>query len=96
MKEYLGCKALENQVDITYQELLSDPYGSIRNGLDYELSYDLEGTYLGCKVYFVMGGPTIWLNTKKCVLRGTWGVDEYGKGVDPKICKLVDEIILDM
>lgn len=91
MSEILGDKALENKVDYFYKELVKDPLFCVNQGLDVEMTYDLSKYFLGCKVYLSTGGPTVWLNTRTSILRGTWGTQEYGRGVDPAISETISD-----
>lgn len=90
MNEILGDKALESKIDSIYKKLNKDPLVYVDDA-DVEITYDLNRHFLGCKIYLTVGGPTIWLNTRTCILRGTWGTQEYGRGIDPAICKNIDD-----
>lgn len=91
MNEILGDKALEYEIDNIYKELANDPFICTNDCVDVEITYDLNRHFLGCKIYLSVGGPTIWLNTRTSILRGTWGTQEYGRGVDPVICKQIND-----
>lgn len=48
----------------------------LSNVPDIEYTVSRWGEYLGTKVYVSIGGPTIWISTRRKEVRGRWG-DDY-------------------
>lgn len=44
--------------------------------LDVEFRVTANGEYLGAFIQYSCGGPTIWVDTRYCAVRGHWGGDE--------------------
>lgn len=42
------------------------------DALDIEFTINSKGQYLGAEVLVSFGGPTIWVDTRHSVVRGSW------------------------
>lgn len=80
-------KELQKHVEFVRDEIIgvyneTDPdYPSI---LDYlnevlDIEYTCSATleYIGAKLYVTLGGPNIWVDTRKGIVEGAWGTDRY-------------------
>lgn len=80
-------KELQKQVEFIRDEIINvynetDPdYPTI---LDYlndvlDIEYTCSATleYLGAKIYVTLGGPNIWIDTRKGVVEGVWSINRY-------------------
>jgi len=59
-----------------------------------DIRYRTSGTldYLGADICVTFGGPNIWLDTSKGVLKGTWGLTgEDTVHVDREVCDQIDD-----
>jgi len=70
-----------NEIDITYQ------VGDIVRGADFiedriDIKYvvDADRRYLSAQLLMKFGGPNLYIDTNKRVVKGYWGCDEFIKG----------------
>lgn len=74
-------------------ELTGSVYDWLDNALDVEVTFSLQGSYLGATIYVTAGGPTIWLDTREGAFCGKWGLEEAQYGVDSDAVAEVDAAI---
>ena len=43
--------------------------------LDVEFVVQRDGTYLGARIAYTLGGPNIWIDTRTRTVSGFWGTD---------------------
>ena len=64
--------------------------------LDANYVIDGRGNMRGAWLYMTLGGPTVWVDTMRGVVRGTWGTDEFEWGLSEKahdwVCEQADEM----
>ena len=49
--------------------------------LDLKFIVDSHAEYCGALIYVTLGGPTIWVDTRACTVRGTWGTESAEWGI---------------
>ena len=52
--------------------------------LDANYVIDGRGNMRGAWLYMTLGGPTVWVDTMRGVVRGTWGTDSFEWGLSEK------------
>lgn len=65
----------------------------LENSLDIEYTTSLNRVYQGARIALTLGGPNIYLDTKKGEIQGYWGTNTYTTRVDLKICDFMDDWI---
>lgn len=50
-------------------------YDFLEDALDIEYTVTGRGEYLGARVLVAFGGPSIWVNTRSCIVEGAWWGD---------------------
>lgn len=69
-----------------WDELLDDV-------LDAEVVTDLRGDYRGARVALTLGGPAIWLDTRRGTLMGSWGTESAEWGVSDRVRDFYHEAV---
>ena len=62
------------------------------DALDVEYTIDSRGEYLGCRVFVTLGGPNVWVDTRRGEVGGAWGTDRESVWLPSEICDEIDEI----
>lgn len=74
-----------------------EDYESIGDWLDDQLEVEvttqLNKNYIGSNVYITLGGPTIWLDTRRARLEARWGRDEASINIDCSLIEDLDQLI---
>ena len=93
---------IERMADGTYEIEDPETYETIEE--EFIDSYTLDANYVidgrgnlrGAWLYMTLGGPTVWVDTMRGVVRGTWGTDEFEWGLSEKaqdwVCEQADEM----
>ena len=63
-----------NETDPDYPTLLD----YINDTLDIEYTCSATLEYIGARVYVTLGGPNIWIDTRRSIVEGVWGTERYG------------------
>lgn len=75
----------------TIEEEFTDAYT-----LDANYVIDGRGNMRGAWLYMTLGGPTVWVDTMRGVVRGTWGTDSFEWGLSEKaqdwVCEQAEEM----
>lgn len=73
-----------------YERLMEDilDYGIVKKTRHYKES---EPSLVGVEVVFYCGGPTVWADTEKREIIGTWGTDMYKLGLSSDAIALIEE-----
>ena len=59
--------------------------------LDENYIIDSRGNMRGAWMYTTLGGPTVWIDTMRGTVRGTWGFDSFEWGLSAKAQDWVQE-----
>ena len=71
---------------------ITDIYDFIANEvLDYEYIINSDKSYRGVRLFIGLGGPTIWIDTLKSSVNGTWGTDKADWGLNPDIVDSIND-----
>lgn len=62
------------------------------DALDVEYTIDSRGEYLGARVYVTLGGPNVWVDTRRGEVGGAWGTDRESVWLPSEICDEIDSI----
>lgn len=93
---------IENMAEGIY--LIEDPetYGAVEE--EFIESYTLDENYIidrcgnmrGAWIYISLGGPTVWIDTMRGTVRGTWGHDAFEWGLSEQaqdwVCERAEEM----
>lgn len=69
----------------TFWDYFSDP-------LDYEFTVNSQGEYVGARVWVTLGGPNVWIDTRRGEIGGAWGADRAERWLPGEIRDEIDEI----
>lgn len=67
-------------------------YDYFDDALDWEYTIDRNGEYIGVRVYVALGGPNVWIDTRRGEIGGAWGADRADQWLPREICDEIDEI----
>lgn len=62
------------------------------DALDMEYTIDSRGEYLGVRVYVALGGPNVWVDTRRGEVGGAWWTDRESVWLPSEICDEIDSI----
>lgn len=62
------------------------------DALDVEYTIDSRGEYLGARVYVTLGGPNVWVDTRRGEVGGAWGTDRESVWLPSEICDEINSI----
>lgn len=65
----------------------------VDDAIDVEATYGGAGDYRGAKVYVVVGGPTVYIDTRWYAAVGIWGADEASYSIDSSVVEYLDGYI---
>ena len=90
-------KELEAIYDGTTEEKNDDGeqmtmYDYFQDVLDCEYTISSRGDFLGVKVYVALGGPNVWIDTRREEIGGAWGTDREEVWLPSEIAKEIDDI----
>lgn len=63
--------------------------------LDIEYSISARGDFLGCRLAVALGGPNVFIDTKRGEVEGYWGADHETAWIPTEICEEIDCIFED-
>ena len=82
---YEGTATNDDGEQATFYDYFQDP-------LDFEYTIASNGEYLGVRVYVALGGPNVWIDTRRGEIGGAWGADRADRWLPREICDEIDEI----
>lgn len=69
-----------------------DLYDYFSDVLDVEYTVSSRGDYLGASLWVTLGGPNIWIDTRRQNIMGAWGSDRAEFWLPSEVCSAIDEI----
>lgn len=60
--------------------------------LDYEYTIGKSGEFLGVRVYITLGGPNVWIDTRRGEIAGAWGTDRAESLLPNEIANEINDI----
>lgn len=63
--------------------------------LDFEYTVSARGDYMGVRVYVALGGPNIWIDTRRGEIGGAWGTDRAERWLPSEIAEEIDSVFSD-
>jgi hypothetical protein len=73
-------------------ENCDDLYEYFDDVLDVEYAADSRKRYLGAKIYITLGGPNIWIDTRKKCICGAWGCNDAELPLASDVAYEIDDI----
>ena len=73
-----------------------DLYGYFDDALDVEYTISGSGEYLGACIAITLGGPNIYINTRRGEVEGYWGSDRATAWIPSEICEEIDALYSDI
>lgn len=64
--------------------------------LDYEYTVSSRGNMLGVTVYITLGGPNVWIDTRRQEIAGAWGADRAEIWLPDEIRNEIESIFQEM
>ncbi len=82
---YEGTATNDDGEQATFYDYFEDP-------LDFEYTIASTGEYLGVRVYVTLGGPNVWIDTRRGEIAGAWGTDRADRWLPSEIADEIDDI----
>lgn len=82
---YEGKATNDDCEQATFYDYFNDP-------LDFEYTIASNGEYMGVRVYVTLGGPNVWIDTRRGEIGGAWGTERAERWLPREICDEIDEI----
>ena len=82
---YEGRATNDDGEQATFYDYFEDP-------LDYEYTIASNGEYLGVRVYVTLGGPNVWIDTRRGEIGVAWETDREDRWLPREIRDEIDEI----
>ena len=82
---YEGRATNDDGEQATFYDYFEDP-------LDFEYTISSRGEYLGVRVYVTLGGPNVWIDTRRGEIGGAWGTDRADRWLPSEIADQIDDI----
>ena len=82
---YEGNATNDDGEQATFYDYFEDP-------LDFEYTIASNGEYLGVRVYVTLGGPNVWIDTRRGEIGGAWGTDRADRWLPSEIASEIDDI----
>lgn len=82
---YEGKATNDDGEQASFYDYFDDP-------LDFEYTISSNGEYLGVRVYVTLGGPNVWIDTRRGEIGGAWGTDRADRWLPREICDEIDEV----
>lgn len=67
----------------------ADIYDYLSGALDVEYTLDSRKQLIGVTVYVGLGGPSVWIDTRRNEVRCHWGWGDAWAGLDADICDAI-------
>lgn len=68
----------------------------VNDALDFEFTIDSRKNYLGAKIYVALGGPTVWIDTRKKTVELRWGADSATALLSYDAAEQLDDTMADI
>ena len=65
-------------------------YDYISDALDVEYTLDSSRRLIGVNIYFALGGPTCWIDTRRCCVICHWASEDGYACVPSEICEEIN------
>ena len=82
---YEGNAKNDDGEQATFYDYFQDP-------LYFEYTISRNGEYLGVRVYVTIGGPNVWIDTRRGEIGGAWGTERADRWLPPEIASEIDAI----
>ena len=63
------------------------------NALDIEYTIGSDKGYRGCRIAVTLGGPNIYINTRRGAVEGYWGTERAEAWIPSEICAEIDSLM---
>lgn len=73
-----------------------DLYSYFDDALDIEYTISGRGDFLGARIAVALGGPNIYVDTRRGEVEGYWGSDHESAWIPSEICDEIDSIFEDL
>lgn len=87
-------KELENMVNRIRDDLNrlyeADYYFS--DALDIEYTIGASGDFRGARIAVALGGPNIYVDTRRGYVEGFWGADHWESWIPSEVCEEINDI----
>ena len=67
-------------------------YDYFADALDYEYTIGSNGDFLGVRVYVTLGGPNVWIDTRRGEIAGACGTDRAESWLPSEIADEINDI----
>lgn len=66
-------------------------YDWISDQLDVEYVLDSNRQLIGTHIYCTLGGPTVYVDTRRGEIVGNWGTDHVTRWLPSEYCEMINE-----
>ena len=67
-----------------------DLYSYFNDALDVEYTIDCNGDFLGARIAVTLGGPNVFVDTRRGIVDGFWGCDHEEAWIPAEICNEIN------
>ena len=73
-----------------------DLYSYFANALDIEYTISASGDFRGARIAVALGGPNIYVDTRRGYAEGFWGCDHWEAWLPSEVCDEINAIFADL
>ena len=73
-----------------------DLYEYTAESLDIEYTISGKGDFLGVRLAVTLGGPNVWIDTRRGEVFGAWGADRASAWIPSEICDEINAIFCEL
>lgn len=64
-----------------------------KNALDIEYTIGSDKGYRGCRIAVTLGGPNVYINTRRGAVEGYWGTERAEAWIPSEVCAEIDDLV---
>lgn len=92
IRRYEGNPAEDEAAETAAYNEDFDLYSYFTNALDVEYIISTRGEYLGAHIAVTLGGPNIYIDTRRGYVTGYWDTDHAEAWLPREVCDEIDDI----
>lgn len=96
------CKNVAKEIEAYASGMLKENgetlslYDWIDDVLDFEFTVDSRKNYVSAKIYVILGGPNVWIDTAAQLVKLTWGGDYTEYPIAEDAAEQLNDIMIDI
>lgn len=68
-------------------------YDYIADALDIQYIVDARRVYRSCRIWVMLGGPNVWIDTEERAVKLTWATDRAEYPISWDVCDEIDRLM---